>query len=687
MGVLEKVRDKGIRFTYIGKRVKNVFEWQSFIKIQNWFEDNIVLNRSARAGKFQTRYVPHAEGIFEDIDKQEVNIATLMSSSQVIKTTIGMGFIMKYVDTDPSDSMIMIPRATDLKIYSENKLKPFIDGVEPIKKKFMAFKSTEKVRDNSYVYRFAGGVLNLLSSNNPKTISVKYALFDEASEFTRGKIGEALERMKSYLMFGYKALIVSTQESEEDEINFYFNSSEVKKQYCMYCSSCEEHFYPEYEHIKYPSQEEYKTEHGIDSEVELKAFEVISDYLPYAARNGFLECPHCNHHISDQERRKSILDRKLKWFQVVPMVEENNGEETIVYHRAINPKKIYSTVGFDVNTLCMYNVPLSESVDRIIKADVSKDKDVELDYFYRGYLNRIYKPSHKKRISKNDILLLSNGVQRGIIPDGTWKLFMIADNQKDHLYYELKAFTYDNVAHSVMHGMLQGYGMGEDFAELEELIFKDYYNAKGDLFKISKVGIDRRGYISKEDGIDRIADVDNFVLGIRHKLKMQGVVDFEDFIFATQGVDKIAGDKYYKINKIKRTYQGEEVEMPVVVLNNLLLKNRLQNSINRTVEKVKSAEGDDAFKYEKNLFYINQTIVDDAEAKGGSVATDYERMLTSEVFDATLGMWVNKVKRNDYWDTSYGAVGMALMSGVDFVVKPNPQEANEAFNVLQDMFS
>lgn len=686
MSTLENIRDGGIRFTYIGKRVKNVFEWQPFIRIQDWFENNIVLNRAARAGKFQTRYVPHAEGIFEDIDKQEVNISTLMSSSQVIKTTIGMGFIMKYIDTDPSDSMIMIPRATDLKIYSENKLKPFVDGVEPIKAKFSAFKSTEKVRDNSYIYRFAGGVLNLLSSNNPKTISVKYALFDEASEFSRGKIGEALERMKSYLMFGYKALIVSTQESELDEINFYFNSSEVKKQYCMYCSECQGHFYPEFEHIKYPSQAEYKEKHDIDPETELKDFEVISDYLPYAARNGYLECPECNHHITDQERRRSILDRKLKWFQVIPTIEEVDGEEVIVYRRAERPKESYSTVGFDVNTLCMYNVPLSESIDRIIKADVSKDKDVELDYFYRGYLNRIYKPSHKKRISKNDILLLSNGLQRGVVPNDTWKLFLIADNQKDHLYYELKAFTYDNVAHSVMHGMLQGYGMGEDFAELEELMFKTYYSENGEPYKVSKVGIDRRGYISKEDGIDRIADVDKFILGIRHKLKMNGVVDFEDFIFATQGVDKIAGDKYYKINKIKREFHGEEVEMPVVVLNNLLLKNRLQNSINRSVAKVKAAEGDDALKYESNLFYINQTIVDDAEAKGGSVATDYERMLTSEAFDSTLGMWVNKVKRNDYWDTSYGAVGMALMSGVDFVEKPSPQKANEAFDVLNSIF-
>ena len=91
-----------IRFTYIGQRVKRVFQWQPFQKMQPWFEDNVILNRSARAGKFQTRYVPHAIEIFEDIDKQGVNIVTLKSASQVIKTTIGMGFIMKYGQNDGS---------------------------------------------------------------------------------------------------------------------------------------------------------------------------------------------------------------------------------------------------------------------------------------------------------------------------------------------------------------------------------------------------------------------------------------------------------------------------------------------------------------------------------------------------------------------------------------------------------
>lgn len=688
--------DNPIRFTFLGKRTKKIFNWQPFEKMQHWFEENVVLNRSARSGKFQTRYVPHAKEIFEDIDKQDVNIITLKSASQVIKTTIGMGFVMKYIDTDPTDSMIMIPRATDLKIYSENKLKPFIEGVPKVQGKFSDFKSTEKVRDNSYVYRFAGGVLNLLSSNNPKTISVKYALFDEVSEFARGKVGEALERMKSYLMFGYKALLVSTQEHEDDEINFYFNSSEVKKQYYMYCGGCKGHFYPDEKHIKYMSLKEYKHEVGIPEDYDLKSFEVISDYLPYVAKRGYLECPHCNHHISDGERKTSILSEKLKWFQVVPISTEEDEGGVVEYEVAKNPKKTYRTVGFDVNTLCMYNVPLSESIDRLVKASVSKDKDIEMDYFYRGYLNKIYKPSSASVVSKNDILLLSNGYESGVVPKDTWKLILTADNQKDHLYFKVIAIGYDNFHHTVQHGKLQGYGDGEDFDALEELMFSDFHDKHGEICRIDHVGIDRRGYVSKEDGADRIAEVDAFVLRIRNKLKIQGHIAPDEFIYAMQGVENIAGDKYYRFNKVKREFQEEEVELNILVHNNLLVKNRLSTMINRSIEKVKAEEDSDAFKYDREMYFINQDIVDDAVAKGKSTAEDYERMMTSEHFayeikdgkTAKNKSWIKRkgVKRNDYWDCSAMGVCLAVMLGVEFAVRPVKNESDNALEVINDLF-
>jgi len=684
-----------MRFTFIGRRVKRIFEWQNFIRMRDWFESNVILNRSARSGKFQSRYVPHADEIFEDIDRQEVTIVTLKSASQVIKTTIGMGFILKYIDTDPTDSMIMIPRASDLKIYSENKLKAFIEGVPIVKRKFLDFKSTEKVRDNSYIYRFAGGVLNLLSSNNPKMISVKYALFDEVSEFSRGKVGEALERMKSYLMFGYKALLVSTQEHEDDEINFYFNSSEVKKQYFMYCKGCKGHFYPDERHIKYLSVVEYKAEVGIDEKYELKSYEIISDYMPYVAKRGYLECPHCNHHIEDTERKVSILTKKLKWFQVVPISKDEEGG-VVEYEVAQKPKTTYSTVGFDVNTLCMYNVPLSESIGKLIKASVSKDKDIELDYFYRGYLNKIYKPNKADVLSKNDILLLSNGLERGVVPNDTWRLILTADNQKDHLFYKVIAIGYDNYEHTVQHGKLQGYGDNEDFDALEELMFSDFYDENGEVRYIDNVGIDRRGYVSEKDGIDRIADVDAFVLKMINRLKLQGVVEYETFIFAMQGVANIAGDKYYKFNKVKRQFQDEEVELNILVHNNLLVKNRLNSLLTRSIDKAKAKDGEDALNYDRELYYINQDIVDDAIAKGKSTAEDYERMMTSEQFGfevidgrtAKQKSWFKRqgIKRNDYWDCSAMGVALAIMLGIEFAVRPVEDDAEEALKVLKKMF-
>ena len=70
-----------------------------------------------------------------------------------------------------------------------------------------------------------------------------------------------------------------------------------------------------------PSKEEYARANDIE----------VADIsrrlrLADAKAKVHVECPHCEHKISDGERKISILGKKLKWFQVTPMVKDEDGE-------------------------------------------------------------------------------------------------------------------------------------------------------------------------------------------------------------------------------------------------------------------------------------------------------------------------------------------------------------------------
>jgi len=114
------------------------------------------------------------------------------------------------------------------------------------------------------------------------------------------------------------------------------------------------------------------------------------------------------------------------------------------------------------------------------------------------------------------------------------------------------------------------------------------------------------------------------------------------------------------------------------------------------IEKAKADEGDPAFKFDRELYSINDDIVRSAIAKGKSTAEDYERMMTSEQFGyeiidnkpAKNQSWFKRqgVKRNDYWDCSAMGMAIALMQGVEFAKRPIEGEADSALDAIHNMF-
>lgn len=638
---------KNAPFKYVGKRLKKIYKWEQFQPTKEWVEQNVVLNSdtSPITGPMKLKYTPHLIEMFDDYDRHDVWMQVLMVSSQTSKTTYEFCCASKSLDKDVAPGQLMIPTASGIPKYLSKKLNPFMNGVKSVKAKMIDYTTTEKLRNRGAELRVAGGGLSVTGSSTGerKSLSVKNYFADEIGEFEEGAIDESIERTKAYELFFRKIILASTQVSPKDEINRKYKSCETKKEWELACPHCGEYAYYTHNELKWLEKHDYMKEHNIHDEQEI-------DYPAYKAiaiLSASLECPHCKQRFGTEQRNTQLLTKKYRW----NITEGSKGGKTI---------------GYKANALSMYFTTLESIVKLIIEAKYEAETpSVILDKIYRGYLNDFYKQD-TTNTNSNDILLLGNKLSERTIPKDVFRIYMGIDTQKDHFWYVIRAYCYGNVSHNVLHGRAETTG------DLEILMGMKFEDAEGNKQGIDKVGIDRQGI--KE----RTVEVDAWVASI---VVNQGV---EDFLFPTMGIQKDSSLRPVIVTTLEKdltTGERRTTPLKALKLNNTILKNELQNTINRSIAKEKGVE--EAQEFSTRLFYINQTTVDAANDREYSISTDYERQITSEEYiykiDEKTGAvakektWEKKKdgRNNHYWDCEVICTALSIMDQVNHAQKPD----------------
>ncbi len=649
-----------------GKRVNNLLKWQELIGVKDWFEKNINLTKGKTRGLFKTSEVPHLYKIFEIADRKEVKLIVLRVASQTQKTTFSLGMLMYWIDTDYHDMFYMIPRANDIKKFLNFKIKPFIDGCKSVKNKLEEYVLSEKERKNSFFYKTATNLFAVISANDTKSITTKYGVFDEAAEMDISIIEEALERFKDY-GGEYKVIIVSTQIDEDDAINHYFNTAEIKYMYHLKCVHCEEYFIPGPEHLKIMTIDEYKKEIGKD---DLTDDELLSDYLPYASRRAYLECPHCSSKITNKDKNKVIANNKCEWF---PVSREKLENGDFIYKR-VDEKQYFESVGFDLNSMLSKRVSIKDFAERELKCRLQKnpaEREEMYKKFYVGWWNRVYKTKNSEILNKNEVLEICNEYAFGVVPKDTAALHLGVDLQKDRLYYRIDAVEYQKddfesgiISHIIEYGELYAGFDNQDFKELENIINRIYKDKEGKEFKITSVGCDIRGF-SKDDESSRTNAMLDFIFNFAYHLKSYGVLDYDNFIHPMYGVDNFSNSMHeaqgYRIQDFKRAVNGEELKIKGIVFSNEKIK-RIQNNMIKNAIAVKKGK-----KIKSNLlFATNEMCIRFNERmqlppKDRLDKHSLEAHLSSEIYTYLRDKngkltnkkgWVkrNPSVRNDYWD-------------------------------------
>lgn len=646
----------------------DILDWKPFVPMESWMEAEVVVLDGGNKGSFSTYRMPHMKRIFQEVDKIRVIKITLMFASQAGKTITLVNVVLKRLDTDPDNSIIMFPKGNQVKKLYDNKIKPYIDGCETIVQKMDDFVEDKKAHQSSYSKKVAGAILSILDSNNTKSVSAKTIGFDEVADFPPSKVGEAIERLKSFDGKGELALLASTRDpykEGKDEISHHYNISEIKLQYWANCRECGHQYYPEPETLVYPTVEEWKTKVGIEGEV--PKIILLSEYAPYVRESARLKCPHCEQVIDNEQRREQILNEEFEWIEVVPKLYNEDGSVK-EWQKTDTPKQNYTSVGFDVNTLCIEGFHMGKIAEKIVQDNYGENVNDDLQHTWVGYFNRPYIPIIKKA-DVADMLLLGNGLKEWTVPKDTLKIYMGVDTQKDHFWYEIRAYCYNDISHTIAYGRL------ETFADIEDtwLLAQTIKGEDGDDWMCAKMGIDRRGY--NEEEFNRTHEVDYFVQYMVKKYKNGD----ENRIYATMGVPEITGNKAIQvINDKDLSANRNPLDIKILKISNRYVKNSLNAAIERNIEKQKGEEE----TFESKLFYVNQDIIQSDAGKTTSVS--YIRQYTAEVYDFgkskttgkmdTKKSWINpKQADNHLWDCGVTCEAFALQDKLSMQKKTNTQ--------------
>jgi len=623
------------------------------IATKDWIFDNIIFDSEASplTGNFSTKTTPHLDKLFEFFDDIMVREIIMMWSSQTSKTTALLCMSTKALVTDPCKIQFMIPTRDQISDYLDDKYNPFIDSCKALIdiRHEVLDKKKKRIKGSSVIVPGGGLTITGSGRKDAKSKSVKYFFGDEIAEFAEGAVTKAEQRVKFYENHFSKVVLASTVEEVNDEITKKINKTQLLLEWRTPCVQCGKTFYATSKQLKFLTISEYLSESNIkDNEYQ------VSKHVAKAFKHGVhLECPHCKHKITTQERNRNILLGRYEW--------------EIVRDDRVKGMR------FSVGTMCSALSMTSNSLETVAKLVIEAGDDpVELDIVYKDYMNEQYDKGSKKELEESELLLLDNGIPEGIVPKDTATLVMGIDTQKDHFWYKVKAYTYDYIAHTVECGRV------ESFSDLEVVFAKRFKDQAGRGWMIERAGIDRRGI--KE----RTVEVDAWV----ERLVTQDGVG-EDFIYLTEGEEDSRGKnimfsfrKHYEIETGKK----RATNLKIMKIYNREVKDELAKTIKRSI----ALALDPTLPYAKALWYINSDIIADAKyliaEEQKAETTDYIEQMTSEAYIfpidkktgkvSTKRVWTRIKKDNHLFDCDCTCLALAHRGKILMAERPTPSSGD-----------
>lgn len=498
------------------------------ITVSEWADQSRFLNpiTSAEPGRWRTGRTPYLRGVMDAFTDPLVEEITVMAASQVGKTESMYNMLGYIIDQDPGPTLMVLPRENDAKSVSYNRVLPMIKGSTDLIKHL-----TDLSDDVTKLeYHLDRMILYFAGSNSPADLAsrpIRYLFLDEIDKYPRfsgreaDPIKLATERQKTF--WNKKTVKVSTPTMRDGYIFREYERSDKRKFYVP-CPHCGKYQVLIFTQIKWPKEER-------------SAQKIQNDRL------AWYECAYCGKRIEDYQKGKILLQGT--WVPEGAEIDEQGqikGEMVKGKHR-----------GFWISALYSPWLTWSDIAAEFLR---SKDYVELLMNFVNSWLAEVWEEKVEET-SIEKIKLLAREYEEGIVPNDVIVLTAGVDVQKDHFYYVIRGWGYQEESWLIRSQRV------EYWEDIVDAIFKtEYKRLNGaDVLSVFMTCIDS-GY--------RTDEVYEFC---RY---------WSDLTKAIKGQEEISGGRFYSPTKIDINARTGSVIQGGLVLWNVNVS-QYKDKINRLV--------------------------------------------------------------------------------------------------------
>jgi len=215
------------------------------MSISEWADKYMVLPEgSNESGHYSSDTIPYQKGIMDAITDPEVVDVSVMSSSQVGKTTIIMCGVGYFIDYEPTTQMIVMPTINDGERFSKTRLSQMIEDIPQLKEKVASPKARNS--DNTILLKsYPGGNIAIAGANSPSSLASdprRVIWMDETDRFpdSAGSEGNPIKlaekRATSYWNKKHIKTSTPTIKGKSKIEDAYLKGSQ--EEWCVRCPVC-----------------------------------------------------------------------------------------------------------------------------------------------------------------------------------------------------------------------------------------------------------------------------------------------------------------------------------------------------------------------------------------------------------------------------------------------------------------
>jgi len=466
------------------------------ITVSEWADRFRFLNpiTSAEPGRWKTGRTPYLKGIMDAFTDPYVEEITVMAASQLGKTEAMLNMLGYLVDQDPGPTLVVLPRESDARSVSYNRILPMITGSEVLKKHLPLLQDDITKLE----YHLDRMILYFAGSNSPANLAsrpIRFLFLDEVDKYPRfsgreaDPIKLASERQKTF--WNKKIIKVSTPTTRDGYVYREYEKSDRSRFYVP-CPHCGKYQVLLFGQIKWPKQE--RNPERVKNE-----------------RLAWYECFYCKRCIKDYEKQRILLQGK--WVPEDCEIDDKGivrGDGIRAKHR-----------GFSINSLYSPWLTWSDIAGEFLR---SRDYIELLMNFVNSWLAEVWEEKIEET-TIDKIKTLSCDYDEGAVPDDCLVLTAGVDVQKDHFYYVIRGWGYYE----------ESWLIRAERVEYWEDIIDALFNTE---YKKLSSGEQLQVYMSCIDSGYRTDEVYHFCRRWHDRTK------------AIKGQEEIPGGRFYRASKI-----------------------------------------------------------------------------------------------------------------------------------------